>query len=79
MKLSEYAKDLLVMVELYGDHDVVERDDYSLEFVEHARSPRLCCVGTTSGGRNMAFPKTNAAAHATKCRAELTGRYVYAI
>lgn len=49
MKLSEYAADLLVMVQLYGDHDIVEGHHDSNSFNRTVPAPRFRRVAVAEG------------------------------
>lgn len=60
MKLSEYAADLLKMVELYGDHDVAEYRNGHRGIVRSVRAPRLCKVVLRSGDTSVEHAVTHA-------------------
>lgn len=75
MKLSEYAQDLLVMVQLYGDHDVVVNDEthHFLGFHRSVPAPRLCVVVNRRNGDQVVVPATAAKQH------NQTGENVYVV
>lgn len=94
MKLSEYAADLMAMVELYGDHEVVEEDSRpgSRRIQRTVRAPRLRRVAVVKAGSSswtwsqlaandgeFAVPMERSGVVAAQLHAELTQELVYVI